>query len=78
MQEVDASVEVIEAEEVEEEESDCCHHWVIESPNGPTSNGVCKVCGVIREFKNSIQVTSWESDGNHLHRSPPVPAASSL
>jgi len=78
MQEVDASVEVIEAEEVEEEESDCCHHWVIESPNGPTSNGVCKVCGVIREFKNSIQVTSWESDGNHLHRSPPVPTASSL
>jgi len=78
MQEIDASVEVVEAEEVEEEESDCCHHWVIESPNGPTSNGVCKVCGVIREFKNSIQVTSWESDGNHLHRSPPVPTASSL
>ena len=78
MQEIDASVEVVEAEEVEEEESDCCHHWVIESPNGPTSNGVCKVCGVIRAFKNSIQVTSWESDGNHLHRSQPIPTASSL
>ncbi|MBM3939400.1 MAG: hypothetical protein FJ318_00625 [SAR202 cluster bacterium] len=46
----------------------CGHYWVIESPNGPTSKGHCKHCGTIREFKNSIQITSWESDGNHLHR----------
>lgn len=46
----------------------CPHHWVIESPNGPTSVGRCKACGTVREFKNSIQITSWESDGNHLHR----------
>ncbi len=52
----------------EEEEADHGHHWMIESPNGPTSVGTCKVCGVLREFKNSIQITSWESDGNHLHR----------
>ena len=49
-------------------ESDCNHHWVIESPNGPTSVGRCRDCGERREFKNSIQITSWESEGNHLHR----------
>lgn len=53
---------------VEEEEADHGHHWLIESPNGPTSRGTCQVCGVIREFKNSIQITSWESDGNHVNR----------
>ena len=41
-----------------EEEADHGHHWLIESPNGPTSVGTCKVCGLIREFKNSIQITS--------------------
>ena len=57
-----------EAETLEVVESDCNHHWVIDSPNGPTSTGRCRVCGEIREFKNSIQITSWESEGNHLHR----------
>lgn len=47
----------------------CGHHWVIESPNGPTSTGTCRRCGEIREFKNSIQITSWESESSHLHRS---------
>ena len=50
------------------EESDCNHHWIIESPNGPTSIGKCRACGEVREFKNSIQITSWESEGSHLHR----------
>ena len=49
-------------------ESDCNHHWVIESPNGPTSRGCCRACGEIREFKNSVQITSWESEGNHQNR----------
>ena len=59
--------EMTEVMEVEEYDP-CSHHWVIESPNGPTSTGECKICGKVREFKNSIQITSWESDGNHLHR----------
>ena len=49
-------------------ESECNHHWIIESPNGPTSIGECRICGEVREFKNSIQITSWESEGSHLHR----------
>jgi hypothetical protein len=48
--------------------SDCCHHWVIESPSGPVSAGTCRDCGEIREFKNSIQITSWESVGNQAKR----------
>ena len=43
--------------------SDCVHHWVIDEPNGPTSNGTCKVCGAAREFKNSIQGSGWDRDG---------------
>jgi hypothetical protein len=56
----------------------CKHFWVIESPNGPTSNGECRNCGEVREFKNSIQITSWESDGNHAQRSAKMRASSSL
>ena len=47
---------------------ECNHHWLIDSPNGPMSSGKCKWCGEGRDFKNSVQVNSWESDGNHLHR----------
>ena len=31
---------------------ECVHHWVIETPNGPTSRGVCKKCGTQRDFQN--------------------------
>ena len=44
-------------------DSDCQHYWEIEQPNGPTSNGRCKVCGATREFKNSIQGSGWDRDG---------------
>lgn len=31
---------------------ECRHYWLIESPTGRTSKGVCKSCGVERVFKN--------------------------
>ena len=37
----------------------CRHYWVIESASGPTSRGVCRICGEEREFLNS-----W-SDANY-------------
>ena len=58
--------------------NDCAHYWVIESPNGPTSVGACKHCGAVREFKNSIHITSWESDSHHVHRSPRLAASSGI
>ena len=39
---------------VEEDQRNCIHHWIIEEPKGPTSRGVCKLCGVEREFENFI------------------------
>lgn len=29
----------------------CRHHWIIETPNGPTADGVCKLCGQRRLFR---------------------------
>ena len=31
----------------------CCHHWDIQTANGPVSMGVCRNCLESREFKNS-------------------------
>jgi hypothetical protein len=33
----------------------CQHHWIIESPSGPTSIGRCKLCGAERQFPNSAE-----------------------
>jgi hypothetical protein len=30
----------------------CHHHWVIETPNGVRSHGLCKLCHESREFNN--------------------------
>lgn len=38
----------------------CPHHWVIDSPNGPTSTGVCKLCGATQDFVNSLGSVGWE------------------
>jgi len=47
-------------EVAEEPESDCKHSWLIDPPNGPTSDGSCTVCGMKREFRNSYEYTpSW-------------------
>jgi hypothetical protein len=35
-------------------EATCRHYWLIEPPNGPTSIGVCKICGATREFDNQL------------------------
>ena len=31
----------------------CTHHWLIAFPEGPTSKGRCKWCGVQKWFRNS-------------------------
>ena len=42
---------------------ECKHHWVIDQPNGPTSKGTCKVCGVKEEFRNSMPGSGWDRSG---------------
>ena len=38
--------------------TECAHHWAIDRPNGPLSDGVCQRCGERREFSNSAEVAS--------------------
>ena len=39
---------------------DCKHHWLIETPKGPTSPGRCKYCGAEDVFRNSSDDHIWE------------------
>lgn len=36
----------------------CSHHWVIDRPNGPMSEGICQRCDEKREFTNSTEPTA--------------------
>ncbi|MHB8573912.1 MAG: hypothetical protein ACYDCQ_01130 [Dehalococcoidia bacterium] len=56
------------ADEGVAEEPGCRHHWRIESPNGATSMGRCKVCGENREFMNSSSDSIWENDSDSGNR----------
>ena len=38
----------------------CVHHWMIETPNGRESRGVCRNCGRKRAFANSTENVMWE------------------
>ena len=40
----------------------CRHYWIIESPNGPTSRGMCKLCGAEKEFQNFLPYPLWEGN----------------
>lgn len=39
-----------------EKKDECKHFWVIEIANGPNSQGVCKYCGLSKEFMNTMPV----------------------
>ena len=47
---------------------DCKHYWVIETPVGRTSRGVCRFCGAERDFANYIPHDSWEDDTFRFER----------
>jgi len=34
---------------------ECAHHWMIDTPNGESSQATCKRCGKIRDFLNYSQ-----------------------
>lgn len=38
---------------------ECVHFWLIETPNGPTSQGTCKHCGKAQSFRNSVASSTW-------------------
>ncbi len=39
----------------------CRHHWIIETPNGATSQGTCKRCGMTKQFPNAPEEALWDS-----------------
>ncbi len=47
------------------ETSDHLHRWRIEEPNGPTSTGVCKVCGTEKIFKNWLSDMDFITNEEH-------------
>jgi len=41
----------------------CIHHWVIETPNGKYSKGVCSKCSTNKLFDNVIEdhsMSQWK------------------
>ncbi len=50
---IPANKVVLEKEATGKESPTCRHYWVIESPEGPLSRGICKFCGQVKEFHNS-------------------------
>ena len=38
---------------------ECVHFWIIDTPSGPTSQGVCKLCGKNQLFRNSVSSSAW-------------------
>ncbi len=52
-------VEVSSVQEVLDGSVVCSHHWLIQAADGPTSGGMCRICGEIREFKNYVETASW-------------------
>ena len=45
------------------EAPECCHHWDIETADGPISVGVCRNCLETRDFKNSIDAEWYHVPG---------------
>ncbi len=60
--EVEAREEALLEASPDLEEERCRHYWLIESPQGATSQGVCKICGAVRQFRNSFADIYWDGD----------------
>jgi hypothetical protein len=41
-----------------EVQTQCRHHWIIETASGPTSPGICKICGIEKHFDNVLEETT--------------------
>jgi hypothetical protein len=64
LEKVETSTKAPEAGAVAEvlEVQGCHHQWIIDSPNGPSSRGECRLCGQEKEFLNYIEGSAWGYD----------------
>ena len=44
----------------------CAHHWIIEPAIGPTSRGVCKLCGSVKIFMNIVDNSQPKENLNKI------------
>lgn len=51
----------------------CHHYWVIELANGPQSKGVCKYCGEVKYFLNTMPDFNTLKRGAHSLKLPKMP-----
>ncbi len=42
-----------------QEDTNCTHHWMIDSPNGSLSTGKCIRCKAVKEFSNVIDQAEY-------------------
>ena len=49
--------------------SECKHHWIISTPQGPVTASQCKICYEERDFTTPYDATNY---GNRLQRFPKV------
>ena len=67
-------VEAVPVQEVYEGSLVCRHHWLIQAADGPTSAGICRICGENRDFKNYVETATW-GDTRLINRPDPVPVS---
>ena len=67
-------VEAVPVQEVSEGSLVCRHHWLIQAADGPTSVGICRICGENRDFKNYVESATW-GDTRLINRPDPVPVS---
>jgi hypothetical protein len=53
---------------------ECCHYWIIEPADGPTSKGICQFCGAEKEF-DSFGPDSLSRWDRSIDKSGEVPVA---
>ena len=66
--------EMVAVQEFPEVVPSCQHHWVIQAADGPTSPGVCRLCGESKDFKNYVETATW-GDTRLINRQDPVSSA---
>jgi len=52
------------------DKSECKHYWLIESAGGPVSRGICKLCGMEREFLNSWSASKYAEKNSRVFELP--------
>ena len=54
---------------------ECCHYWIIEPADGPTSKGVCRFCGAEKEFDSfgPDSLSRWDRSVAKSGEVPVVP-----